>query len=368
MGFSEHLDNLPFLKTIISFVSNFILKIIRRISQIGSSNQTNLVIISLHKLGDTVFTFPVVEEIVRRNPNRKIIILCYDSSKDLYEKFFRVEVETLNRGNFFLNDRIAKSGARKKLRKLEPAILYDITGVMTSASLIFNSSSSQIIGTNRDIFRSIYSKYNTIENVKYSSDIYLKAVGIKSNENSYKFEIKAKYDKSYHILIHPFAGWNSKEWNFNKYIELCLKLNNVHKCAFLIQEGSLNKSRIKYLDSQGITIILTRSTNDLMQEINKCSLLISNDTGPIQIAAIMGKPTFTIYGPTNPLFHLPRGNGHRFIIHKIKCSPQGNERLCYTYGGKNGCFSFECLNLLQVNEVFASIKSFLEDLEIQGQK
>ena len=61
---------------------------------------------------------------------------------------------------------------------------------------------------------------------------------------------------------------------------------------------------------------------ELISNIKKCSLIIGNDSGVIQIAASIGKPTFTIYGPTNPKFHLPLDNEkyNRFSQHKINCT------------------------------------------------
>jgi len=62
---------------------------------------------------------------------------------------------------------------------------------------------------------------------------------------------------------------------------------------------------------------------------------------------------------------MPQGANHKFIRHMIKCSPKENERLCFTNGGRNGCPSFDCLNYLQVDDVFESVRLFVTDLDSQ---
>jgi heptosyltransferase II len=46
---------------------------------------------------------------------------------------------------------------------------------------------------------------------------------------------------------------------------------------------------------------------ELIGALNACDLLISNDTGPAHIAAALGRPTLTIFGPTNEFETAPQG-------------------------------------------------------------
>ena len=110
-----------------------------------------------------------------------------------------------------------------------------------------------------------------------------------------------------------------------------------------------------------IPISFTTSIKDLVNKINDSSIFISNDSGPLYIANLLGKATFSIYGPTNPEFSLPFGSYHGFIQKKIPCSPNGTQ-YCYTNAGLN-CPSNECMNLLGVKDVYEKLKSFLGELE-----
>ena len=109
------------------------------------------------------------------------------------------------------------------------------------------------------------------------------------------------------------------------------------------------------------------SVDRLINELRTCSLIISNDTGPVYLAALLGKATFTIYGPTNPLFTVPRGGHHDYIMEKIECSSAEDEKYCSAYGGRL-CGSFECMNKLNYEMVLDRIKTFADKIGLQKVK
>ncbi|MBT9138315.1 lipopolysaccharide heptosyltransferase II [candidate division NPL-UPA2 bacterium Unc8] len=55
--------------------------------------------------------------------------------------------------------------------------------------------------------------------------------------------------------------------------------------------------------------------------ISRCQLFVTNDTGNMHIAAAVGTPVVTIFGPTDSRRTAPRGNGHIIVQKKIRCSP-----------------------------------------------
>lgn len=54
---------------------------------------------------------------------------------------------------------------------------------------------------------------------------------------------------------------------------------------------------------------------------SRASLFITHDSGPLHIAAAMGCPTVSIFGPETPAGYAPLGAGHKALYLGLPCSP-----------------------------------------------
>jgi len=63
------------------------------------------------------------------------------------------------------------------------------------------------------------------------------------------------------------------------------------------------------------------SLRELMEHLGGCALFITNDSGPMHLAVLMGAPLVALFGPTHPVHFLPRGRGVEFIYKDYICSP-----------------------------------------------
>ncbi len=55
--------------------------------------------------------------------------------------------------------------------------------------------------------------------------------------------------------------------------------------------------------------------------LRQCRLFITNDSGPMHLAAAVGTPTVAIFGPTDPGVYGPRGIPHEIVRPSLPCSP-----------------------------------------------
>jgi heptosyltransferase-2 len=71
------------------------------------------------------------------------------------------------------------------------------------------------------------------------------------------------------------------------------------------------------------TLILTGQTSvrELMAVLKRCALVVSNDTGPMHIAAAMGVPVVAVFGPTDWRVTAPRGPCQTVVRQPVDCSP-----------------------------------------------
>jgi len=55
--------------------------------------------------------------------------------------------------------------------------------------------------------------------------------------------------------------------------------------------------------------------------LRNMDLVIANDTGPVHMAAALGRPTLVVFGPTDPARTGPYGPGHRVLTASVSCRP-----------------------------------------------
>lgn len=71
------------------------------------------------------------------------------------------------------------------------------------------------------------------------------------------------------------------------------------------------------------TVVLAGKTSvrELMAAVKRCALFLTNDTGPMHIAAAFGVPVVAVFGPTDWRTTAPFGTGHALVRQPVDCSP-----------------------------------------------
>ncbi len=82
------------------------------------------------------------------------------------------------------------------------------------------------------------------------------------------------------------------------------------------------------LGEQCVNRIGQTTLDDLIAELRECRLLLTNDTGTMHLATLLGVPVVAVFGSTEDRLTGPLGNGHLIIRHHVECSPAscGNAR------------------------------------------
>jgi ADP-heptose:LPS heptosyltransferase len=319
-------------------------------------------IVTLNKLGDTIFTLPALRKIINNN-SEKIAIACYPESIPIYEiEFKNVEFCIINRKSFYFGKRVAKADLRKRLQLLEPNTVIDLTCTMVSASLIFNLKCELIIGINGKLFKSIYDKFIDIRKTPKLQDIYLDAIfPLVQTRNEPEIKQTEKKTKSEgKIIVHPLAAWREKEWGLRNYYKLAKKISNTYSVSMLVPNHQISIDVLQEISSSDIEIIQTSSTDELLHNLRECSLFIGNDSGPVNIANYFGKPTLSIYGATNPEYTATYLDHQLYIQKKFFCSAGENEKYCLVGADVFSCSGVQCMSLITVNEVYNLAKLLME--------
>lgn len=112
-----------------------------------------------------------------------------------------------------------------------------------------------------------------------------------------------------YVIMNPGAGWGAKRWPAERYGEVAEQLAH-DGLKVWINFGPGEENLVKAVEkasnhnAQGIECSLSQ----LITLTRNARLFIGGDTGPMHMAAALGVPVVTIFGPTNPARNGPYGN------------------------------------------------------------
>ena len=136
------------------------------------------------------------------------------------------------------------------------------------------------------------------------------------------------------IGINPGSVYGTaKRWLPERFAELTNRvIAQIHrmdgskkkvKCVLVGGSGEepLARTIAAFFDTEPIVLSGKTSLRDLMIIIKRCSLFITNDTGPMHIAAAFNVPIVAVFGSTDPHHTSPFGAEDSIIRSPVRCSP-----------------------------------------------
>jgi heptosyltransferase I len=129
------------------------------------------------------------------------------------------------------------------------------------------------------------------------------------------------------IVLQPGARWWNKRWPVEHFAEVVRMLHSRDRnVKFAILGGATDRElgvRI-CAATPGACVDLTGRTSlpEAIELIRASELMLTNDTGPMHIAAALRKPVIGLFGPTNPARTGPYGQQELVITRTdLGCAP-----------------------------------------------
>lgn len=161
------------------------------------------------------------------------------------------------------------------------------------------------------------------------------------------------------VGVHPGSVWPTKRWLPERFAELASRLTRADGARVVLIGGPGDKelaagvakaAGVPLLDWTGQTTL-----PELLALIARMDLLVTNDSGPMHVAAAHGVPVLALFGPTTrELGFFPYGDGHRVLEADLRCRP------CGLHGAKT-CPEghFLCMRLITVDQAHRAAQDLL---------
>ncbi len=169
------------------------------------------------------------------------------------------------------------------------------------------------------------------------------------------------------IGIAPGAGasWGKdvaiKHWPAQSFAALADGLiRELHAKVVLIgdaQEQDLARIIQQATENKAVNLVGKTSLRELIAVVDNLDMLVTNDGGPLHIAAALGKKTVSFFGPVDPRVYGPYPpdiKKHVVLKSNLECSP------CYVKFRLLDCHrQRECLKSIGVEQALLAVKSLL---------
>lgn len=159
------------------------------------------------------------------------------------------------------------------------------------------------------------------------------------------------------VLLNPGARWANKRWPAEAYRELARRIlawrPDIHLAILGGRTERETGAAIAEVNpSRCLNLAGETSLPELVEWIRLSQLLVTNDTGPMHIAAALQRQIVAIFGPTDPARTGPYGQLESVMRLALPCVP------CM----KPHCANprpLECLTAISVESVFAQVEVLL---------
>ncbi|MBN3041001.1 MAG: glycosyltransferase family 9 protein [Candidatus Omnitrophica bacterium] len=305
-----------------------------------------ILIIRTDRLGDVILSTPVIKNLKMAFPEAYVAFMCRPYTKDVLEgNPYLDEVIVYDKygkdKNFYQTLRFAKY---LKSKKFDLALILHPTN--RAHLLTYLARIPERIGYDRNLGflltkRIVHKKQEGRKHeLDYTLDI-LRFLGIKIVDETAYFPVNEKARKKINnllgdyaiedaekiIAVHPCASCSSKRWPIKNFIKLIDLISKEFKARFILvaseKEAILADELAGY---PGIIDLRAKlSISELGALLERADLFISNDSGPVHIAASLKKPVIAIFGRNNPGLSprrwRPLGDNSFFLHKHPGCEP-----------------------------------------------
>jgi heptosyltransferase II len=146
----------------------------------------------------------------------------------------------------------------------------------------------------------------------------------------------------------------AKRWLPERFAEAAAKITAQSPAQWILfgtkNDIAIGKQIAAAIGDDCLNRIGKTTLDQLIDELRQCSLLLTNDTGTMHLAALLGVPVVAVFGSTEPRLTGPLGNGHAVLRHHVECSP------CFL---RECPIDFRCMKAVSTDEVAGAVLSML---------
>ena len=163
------------------------------------------------------------------------------------------------------------------------------------------------------------------------------------------------------VALNPSARWPTKRWPAESFAAVGDRLQQQVGVRVVVVGGAEDRpiweAVMRAMRTAPIDLAGKTTMKELIALLRRLQLFITNDSGPMHLAAAVGTPVIALFGPTDPTRTGPYGAGHAILRSGIPCSP------CFSRRCTNAV-TMECMTTIHPQQMIESATKLLKGEEL----
>jgi lipopolysaccharide heptosyltransferase I len=345
----------------------------------------NILIVKLSALGDVVQAIPTFEALRNHYPAAHISWLVEEGAADLLQYYPGLDEVLVCRRRSWLQmlrkpwwwpavfldiGRFCRS-----LRQRYYDMTIDLQGLLKSAIWVGLARGGRKIGfdrTREGSWRFVNERLPPYDPDRHALDRYLdvaRYLGVKAdtvvvhdpwtpdeaNQFQGRLDEIIRTGTGPLVACHPISRWETKLWPEVNFARLAAELVSRLQASVVFTGSHEDRETISQIIHEASVDGVynwagTTGLRELAYICKQVAVVVSTDSGPMHLAAVLGTPVVALFGPTAPWRTGPFGEEHKVLRVDRDCSP------CF----QRTCDTVDCLAVIQVEDVFQAVEERLK--------
>lgn len=306
------------------------------------NNPKKIIISRTDGIGDVILTLPLCGVFKTRFPNTEILFLGSDYTKPVVDCCSNIDA-------FVSFDMFTKSADKGQfLKDLDADVIIHVFPRKAIAYAAKDAGIATRIGTSHRTYHwlscnerpNIGRKNSKLHEAQLNLTLleplgFTDTIELENIAHYYAFEnikplplqfAKLVDEHKFNLILHPKSNGSAREWglsNFAKLIELLPKEKFKIFISGTQNEKELLKELLEKKPEHVVDITGMMNLTEFISFINVCDGLVAASTGPLHIAAALGKHAYGLFAPIHPVHPgrwAPLGERAEYIMIKNLCN------------------------------------------------
>ena len=337
----------------------------------------NILVVKLSAIGDVIHALPVSYAIKESDPRAHLTWVVERAAYPILEgnpyidDIILFEKEKFRSLRGFLR---TIGSFRRRLRTRRYDASLDLQGLFKSAAIAFNAGAKRRIGTvnmregAQLVSRPVKGAHATGHIVERYLDV-ARALGCRVEEVRFPVAVSTRDAETADVLLTRAgvqeerrivvfaigANWSNKRWPVEHFAALADRLYRAHYVPVLVGGGALDAALAHDITAQAeippVSLVGQTNLKQLTHIFTRAALVLGGDTGPVHLAAGLGRPTVMLMGPTDANRNGPYGQQENAIEVPRRC------RGCWKRACPKG---LDCLAAIRPEDVADKMRPLLK--------